>query len=189
MEFWSPDKRFGLRIGAETATKLLDLCARARGCEVAGILVGYYTDAHSCAIVTDASGLPEDSTAGHSWVHRGIKGLQEWLSALWQKRVRQYYLGEWHFHPGAAPDPSDVDARQLNEIAGSQKYRCPEPVLLIIGGTPAADWTARAFVFANGKNSVELCGHAAKSNAHHEQDAPQCPDAPGRGNHEAKENA
>jgi hypothetical protein len=86
---------------------------------------------------------------------RGTSGLQGLLNRFW-RREHQYYLGEWHFHPDASPVPSRVDNRQLAEIARDLQYRCPEPVLLIIGRSPPTRWDAAAFVFLRGRGRVPL---------------------------------
>jgi hypothetical protein len=106
------------------------------------------------AFVSDASRAPGDSKSGTTWFYRGIAGLQAWLYRLWDKE--RYYLGEWHSHPGARPFPSDTDLRQIREIAESPKYNCPEPVLLIVGGRPTADWQIGVYVAPRTRSLVEL---------------------------------
>ena len=96
-----------------------------------------------------------DSRSGRTWFVRGIRGLQKTIDRLWT-RQHEYYLGEWHFHPGGAPDPSQTDIEQVQEIAYSEQYHCPEPVLLIIGGEPSGKWSARSFVFPRHRAYTEL---------------------------------
>lgn len=155
LEFWSDDCRFGLRVFVEQTSQILRLCIDAKGNEVGGVLAGFYTVAHDCAVVKAISSLPADSRSGKTWFNRGVRGLQVWLDLLWH-RQRYYYLGEWHFHPNGVPVPSQVDAEQMKGIACSERYRCPEPVLLIIGGDPLADWTAKAYVFPREHDPAEL---------------------------------
>jgi hypothetical protein len=76
------------------------------------------------------------------------------LEKLWPKK--DYYLGEWHFHPHAAAEPSGTDIGQMIEISTSTKYRCPEPLLLILGGDPNGSWHIRVFVFPRGATLLEL---------------------------------
>lgn len=154
-EFWSADRRFGLRVGEQAAARLLQFAVRSDRKETGGILVGFYTEALDCAVVTAVSGPPADSQSTKTWFARGVRGLQRWLERLWRTEG-DYYLGEWHAHPGSAPDPSPRDIEQMKQIATSELYRCPEPVLLIIGGDPQRHCEARAFVFPHGKGPDEL---------------------------------
>ncbi len=146
IEFWSADHQYGLQISEKDVSKILSACRQSVNEETGGILVGYYNAVHNCALVTAASGAPPDSKSGHTWFERGISGLQVWLNSLWNKK-KQYYLGEWHFHPYSEPAVSLRDVTQLSDIASAESYHCPEPVLLIVGGDPQAVWTTRAFVF------------------------------------------
>lgn len=130
-------------------------CRDAGEVETGGILIGRYTERHDCAVVDHVTGPTEDSRATRTRFRRGTAGLQKLLDRLW-RRERRYYLGEWHFHPGAASEPSSVDRRQLRSIARDPGYSCPEPILLIIGGNPSGDWTATAFVFPRGNQSIRM---------------------------------
>jgi integrative and conjugative element protein (TIGR02256 family) len=151
--FRSLDGRFGLRLRTRDLRAILGHCKVAGSNETGGILAGRYSSNLDCAVVHHASAPPNDSRAGRTWFNRGIRGLQSWLDGLW--RSRRYYLGEWHYHPGAAPDPSRTDEEQMASIAGSVDYKCPEPILLIIGGDPNGAWAARAFVYV-GSRLIEL---------------------------------
>ncbi|MFQ5829402.1 MAG: Mov34/MPN/PAD-1 family protein [Candidatus Methylomirabilia bacterium] len=157
IEFWSSDRRFGVRFGEEEIQSIRDLCMAANRGETGGILIGFYTERHDCAVVTAVTGPTSDSRVGRTWFYRGVRGLQNLLDRLWHRR-RHYYLGEWHFHPGAVPHPSPVDVDQLKQIAASQEYRCPEPVLLVVGGDPAAHWSMRSYVFPGGQDPLPLTG-------------------------------
>jgi integrative and conjugative element protein (TIGR02256 family) len=77
--------------------------------------------------------------------------LKKILKARWEKK--QYYLGEWHFHPNASPNPSGQDKRQLMEIANNASYNCPEPIMIIIGGT-STKYALEAFMAR--RNSQEI---------------------------------
>lgn len=155
LTFRSEDARFGVSIPRRVLGEILEHCAAAGGAETGGVLIGEYTQQHDCAIVHLATGPTTDSVATRTTFRRGIAGLQALLNRLWH-RQRRYYLGEWHFHPGGTPDPSDVDRAQLRAISEDPDYRCPEPVLLIVGGEPTRAWKAAAFVFPQGKRAVTL---------------------------------
>ena len=152
---WSGDRRFGLQVKDPFVKRMLDECGKAYPEETGGILIGYYTPEHDCAVVTELSGPPDDSVQRMRVFHRGIQGLQVWVNALWRKK-RHFYIGEWHFHPGGPPLPSGDDSAQMEELSADRKLRCPEPILLIIGGDPKADWTAAGFVYPIGNGRVPL---------------------------------
>jgi integrative and conjugative element protein (TIGR02256 family) len=152
--FQSGDERFGLKIRGEELRKVLKYCIEAEPLETGGILVGSYSEDHAVAFVSDVSKAPRDSRGGETWFYRGIQGLQSWLFRLWN--TDRYYLGEWHFHPGAKPIPSDRDLRQIKEIAESPTYCCPEPVLLIIGGWADSAWEVGVYVSPRGRALTEL---------------------------------
>lgn len=155
LEYWSEDKKFGLRISQQNLDNLLQLCGSAGNHETGGLLVGFYNEVHSCAIVTGISKSPPDSRTGRIWFERGIRGLQQWLDTLWLQK-QHFYLGEWHFHPQADPTVSQDDIEQMQQISQSKLYQCPEPVLLIIGGSPPKHWNAKGYVFPLNSPFIEL---------------------------------
>jgi integrative and conjugative element protein (TIGR02256 family) len=155
VEFSSGNGRFGLRLPHELVERMRLLCAKAGRRETGGILVGYYTEDLRTAVVTEVTAAPADSTAGFTRFYRGVRGLHAYLLRLWTRR-RHYYLGEWHFHPFAAPIPSGTDRLQMREIAGTPSYHCPEPILVILGGNPKGDWHLSAHVFVRDGESSEL---------------------------------
>jgi integrative and conjugative element protein (TIGR02256 family) len=114
IEFWSEDRAFGLKVPSRALSRVLELSRRAAPKVTGGVLVGYYTEAQDCAVVTEVSGAPPDSRSGKNFFVRGTAGLQWWLNGLWRKE-RRFYLGDWHSHPGEAPRVSPTD------IAHSEK--------------------------------------------------------------------
>ena len=125
---------------------MLNWCKEASGMETGGILLGLYSADLKRAEISRAIGPTSDSSSGQTWFVRGIKGLNRLLRRLWIVR-KDYYLGEWHYHPNASPTPSNVDISQLEMIARSKKYSCPEPILVIVGGDPRGHWTMSVTVF------------------------------------------
>lgn len=153
LEFWSENRTLGVRIGSDTLMRILESCRRSDPEETGGILVGYYTETLDCAVVTDASERPPDSRSGRTRFVRGTAGLQRWLDGLWRRSNRRYYLGEWHYHPGGKPEPSPTDKRQMERIAGSASYKCPEPMLLLVGGSASDRCDVGIFVFVEGREA------------------------------------
>ncbi len=163
LEHWSEDLRFGLCVGDASVKLMLEECVRARSRETGGILIGHYSDGHDCAIVDRITSPSIDSKFGSTWFYRGVNGLQRMLDHYW-RQGEGFYLGEWHFHPSAAPTPSPKDHNSMRRIAGSYLYNCPEPVLFIIGGDPHGRWSTSATVFPRGKTPAVLAAatHAGK---------------------------
>lgn len=145
----SSDCRFGLTLDEKQLRKMLEYAKVAIPNETGGILVGQYSRSLDMAILHDVSSPPVDSRAGTTWFQRGFKGLSSWLKRLWKSNT--HYIGEWHFHPFAQPDPSGVDRTQIREISQQTTYQCKVPILLILGGDPSGTWLVRAFVIADGE--------------------------------------
>ena len=149
-EFRSADGSFGLVIGDAQMTKMRERCARAHPLETGGILIGCYNEGHDTALVSRVTESPADSKSGPTTFRRGTRGLQGLLKALWSRG--EYYLGEWHYHPGASARPSSTDTRQMQAIAGDDDIGCPEPVLVILGAEDAVS----THVFPRGRRTVQL---------------------------------
>lgn len=131
-QYWSNDRRFGVRIPADVVNELHRFCISSDGCETGGILIGRYSEDMRCAEVTEVSGPPEDSRRSRSWLFRGIMGLADRLRHCWDRR-REYYLGDWHFHLSGDLAESLIDITAMVKISRSERTDCPEPVSLIIG--------------------------------------------------------
>jgi len=143
--FRTAERLFEVRLGQNALDQMLDLCRRSGRLETGGVLVGRYSSDHRVAHVEMATGPGSDSRAGGTWLVRGVRGLQNVLDTMWSLK-RGYYVGEWHFHPGAAPSPSGRDVAQMRHIAQSDQYQCPEPLLIIIGGDPDGSYSLHAEV-------------------------------------------
>lgn len=155
MEMWSEDRRFGLILEDSLLRIALKECAESNSLETGGILVGYYTAVHDCAVVTRIGAVPQDSVRLRLSFQRGTHGIQAWIDRLWREK-RHHYLGEWHFHSGGAPIPSSTDIEQMQKLSMDKKLSCPEPILFIIGGDPNTECTVAAFVYPVGRECVPL---------------------------------
>ena len=153
--FTSPDGRFAVSIAAGVLDRILAQCRTARGRETGGVIVGHYSEDRGTALVEGISTVPPDSRHGRFSFYRGVQGLKAWLDTLWG-RGAGYYLGEWHFHPYASASPSRTDRQQMLEIAGSERYRCPEPILVVVGGNPAGKYELSVTVFTRGGVTTTL---------------------------------
>lgn len=130
MKYVNKEKNFNIFISKVLIVTITEICKNASPNETGGILIGYYSsDLRSAHIINIKQ--TDDSTFGRTWFNRGVKGLKSTLINCWTDN--QYYLGEWHFHPGNSPSPSRTDIKQMYNICNSTKFNCPEPILLIIG--------------------------------------------------------
>ncbi len=156
LELRSYDRRLGITLRSAQLQELRRLCEGSWPLETGGILIGYYTPTHNMAIVTCVAPPTPDSHGSATTFFRGWRGLRELLSRFWfrEPEQRRYYLGEWHFHPGAVPLPSPEDHSQMHDIAETTAYHCPEPVLLIVGGGPKRGWCLSVHVYR--RNAAEL---------------------------------
>jgi integrative and conjugative element protein (TIGR02256 family) len=143
--FESDDKRFGIHFTNELIEEMYNYCRTSGDYETGGILIGYYTPDLKCSVVTKVEGPPRDSIFERATFVRGIYGIQKLISQLWKKK-KQYYLGEWHFHPGGSVFPSEMDILQMETISNSKKWNCPEPNLTIVG----ANGEIGSYIFVRG---------------------------------------
>lgn len=148
LDFQSADGRFALSIPKDAVEELLEFCRNAKNVETGGIIIGRYSEDQAIAVVDQVTGPPPDSKHLFARFLRGVHGLQELLNRVWSKRERQFYLGEWHYHPLPNPTPSADDVAQMQEIANSPKYACPEPILLIVAGPSARGWLLSANIYS-----------------------------------------
>lgn len=130
--YFNEEDTFGVEINEEMVTDIYNMCKGSYPKETGGILIGNYCVNQKCAIVSIVTGPPEDSKHGKTWFHRGTKGLQKLLDKVWESDGT-FYLGEWHYHPGAAPTPSLHDVAEMKKISKNKAYNCPEPILIIVG--------------------------------------------------------
>ena len=77
--------------------------------------------------------------------------MKKILDLAWDQG--QYYLGEWHYHPNVSSTPSKTDKKQMIILSQDSKLKCPEPILIIVGGYQD-HWNVNARVFANNQEIV-----------------------------------
>lgn len=148
---------YAVRLTAASRQQMERECAQAEDVETGGILVGHYTADESTAIITEALQPPKDSARGRSWFHRGVAGLRGLLAKRWENQRRTYYIGEWHYHPASIVEPSGDDLAQMYGINADPRYRCREPIMVIIGeARDGGERPMRAFVFPRGKAHLEF---------------------------------
>lgn len=153
----TPCGGYALRLTTASWEQIDRECARSGDVETGGVLVGHYTGDESTAVITEALPPPKDSARGRSWFHRGVAGLRGLLAKRWESRRRTYYVGEWHYHPASVVEPSGDDLAQMYGINAEPRYRCKEPIMVIVGrARDGGDRPVRAFVFPRGESHLEF---------------------------------
>lgn len=142
--------RFQAVLSQTLLSAMQNLCAESANLETGGILIGHYTRTHHTAVITRLIGPPSDSRKESASFFRGTTGLGNLLESLWPKQ--EYYLGEWHYHPGGKTQPSYQDRRQMQSISEDPKVHCPEPLLIILSD----DDNPAAYVFPRLQEPVYL---------------------------------
>jgi proteasome lid subunit RPN8/RPN11 len=155
VERWiAPDSDVTVEIPASCLEAMIDLCTAADSLETGGILAGT-TLKETTALIIRARDPPRDSTQGPMMFHRGTERVDEWLREA-RDSMGIHYLGEWHYHPSTSPDLSRPDRAQMNEIASTESYGCPHPIMFIIGGHASEQFAVRAYLFHRDRNHEEL---------------------------------
>ncbi len=144
--FVAGSPRVEVRLAQEAFITIRDQAIASRE-ETGGILIGRYEGDGNTAVVTVASTRSTDSSSGRAWFQRGVVGLKELLRTRWTRG--EYYLGEWHSHPGGSPDPSGPDLREMRAVSRDVSYRCPRPILIIAGISSGFAVTLSASVLAD----------------------------------------
>jgi integrative and conjugative element protein (TIGR02256 family) len=134
---------------------MCDLCQQSGGKETGGLLVGLYNEACDCAVISQIMPPPRDSRFGNTWFERGISGIRSNLIRF-RKEESSYYLGEWHYHPNSNARPSPQDRFQMKSTDLRSAFICPEPILLIIGGSARIGWSTSVWVFPESQTEIEL---------------------------------
>lgn len=135
--YLSADAVLAVSLVDDAWRSIVDRCITAGRSETGGILIGRYTEWRDRAEVLEVTGPPRDSRFWPFAFWRGIRGLRALLAARW-KDEGTYYLGEWHYHPYMSAKPSGTDVAQMRLFASDPAYRCPKPVLIVVGADPSA---------------------------------------------------
>lgn len=148
MKFEAGNKNLFVDVPEHVYEKILTMCIDASTNETGGILIGYYSANLKGAYICDATKQTTDSVSRPCSFERGIRGLKKLIIKYWGDK--QYYLGEWHFHPQNSPRPSSQDVNEMIGISHNDKFKCPEPILLIIG-QKRSEYNISLNIFINDK--------------------------------------
>ena len=131
--FFQDDSRFyNINLSKEAYEQMLCYCNKANTYETGGILIGNYSSNQATANILQITPPPKNSKHSKYNFHRGSSGLKGFLDTVWNQG--KYYLGEWHYHPKASAIPSHTDLKQMFALSNDKNLKCPEPILIIIGG-------------------------------------------------------
>lgn len=135
---------------AVPASAMRDLRRRARQAlpnETGGTLVGRYSKNLRVACVERVIGVRAGGRQGRSWFYRPPDSIDGQLAEIFAKSGgRTYYLGEWHSHPGARPQPSPTDLNTLIGLARSRSVATDTPILIVAGGNLARSGSIACFI-------------------------------------------
>ncbi|WP_269317797.1 Mov34/MPN/PAD-1 family protein [Exiguobacterium sp. KJ 601] len=154
LNFTSENQKLKVVIPNIVLDEIHILCTSSYPNETGGILVGFYNEQYNSAIISKLIPPPSDSKSGPTWFIRGINGVKKKLDQLWYNE-KEYYIGEWHYHPGSSSNLSNQDIKQMSEISNNDNYKCPEPILLIVGGE-YKNWEYSTYVFPKNNKLIHL---------------------------------
>lgn len=127
--------------------------------ETGGVLMGYLEG--RVAIVTRMTGPGPNAIRTPTRIERDVAYVQSQVElAIAELGAKGLYIGEWHSHIQADPEPSGQDIRSMVGIANAPNYATTCPVMLIAGFDPKAKKcaTVKAWAFpAEGRaHQIEL---------------------------------
>ncbi len=144
LHFREEEFGFMVEFNKDIVNQMLNLCENSFPNETGGILIGKYSIDNSSALIKKITPAPKDSEHKRFSFVRGVAGLESILNKEWKKG--RYYLGEWHYHPSASSYPSQKDKNQMLKISQDIDIKCPEPILIIIGGNKE-NWTINVSMY------------------------------------------
>lgn len=109
--------------------------------ETGGVLLGWRSPGHIC--VTNMVGPGPAARHDKASFDPDAEWQATQIAQLYAESGRRLsYLGDWHTHPGATPNPSARDRQTLRTIARHPPARCPQPVMVILGQPRPDQWVA-----------------------------------------------
>ena len=113
-----------------------------------GLLLGQFDSACRVAWVSQATGLPQGSTASPLNMNLDMADVRDFLQTRRSQSGGLLTLtGFWHTHLGGSAAPSETDLATMREITASPEWRSAPALLLVLGvpadgsaGEPASPW-------------------------------------------------
>ena len=133
----SPSGYCSVEITEDAMKKILRIADKAHPHEGGTALYGHYSNDGKVAFIEGVAPESKDSAGSRFRFKRGASGLAAFFHRLFERsRGEQFYVGEFHSHPGGAPSPSHTDDETQFSIACDTESRCEAPVLVLVGGSP-----------------------------------------------------
>lgn len=154
IHFQDEYQRYNVNLNYKCYRQMLYCSDKANPYETGGILIGNYSPNLETANILQITPPPKNSTHKKHSFHRSSTELKRILDSAWDQGY--YYLGEWHYHPNYSAIPSNVDIKQMIDFSKNKNLKCPEPILVIIGGNKNG-WEITVSVFSDGKYICLKC--------------------------------
>lgn len=149
--FQDNSRLYSINLSKEAYKQMLCYCNKANPYETGGVLIGNYSSNQAVANILQITPPPKNSKHAKCNFHRGSSGLKKVLDEVWKQG--QYYLGEWHYHPNASSLPSSLDRSQMIRLSQDKRLNCPEPILIIIGGSKD-NWNLNVRLYVNNQEII-----------------------------------
>ncbi len=136
--------------------------------ETGGILLGYIDDNRQ-AVVLRVTGPGPQASRSASHFEKDVQFIQSQVdTAASELGDRGSYIGEWHSHLEASPQPSAIDVRSLVGIVHAPNYLTRCPVMLIAGLAPddGRVHNIRSWVFPVGGRMYAVPNEATSGKKH-----------------------
>jgi integrative and conjugative element protein (TIGR02256 family) len=116
----------------------------ADSCEAGGMLLGRVLLNEVDVIIDRATGPTHEDRASRFSFFRPFWLAQKIVNDAWKRsRGTQVYLGEWHTHPEAIPQPSGTDLANWQNIRSRSKHAVDELIFAIVGIEATRVWSIR----------------------------------------------
>lgn len=120
----------------EARDTIVSIAESSPEAETGGILIGFVDELRR-AVVLRATGPGPKAENSKTLFSRDVEYVQAELErATTELGPRGGYIGEWHSHLEANPQPSALDIESLSGIAVAPNYLTRCPVMIIAGVDP-----------------------------------------------------
>jgi integrative and conjugative element protein (TIGR02256 family) len=131
-----------LFLAPDLGRRFIQDASRHRPLETGGVLLGRRTE-DGARLVTYAIDAGDQARRTRTSFEPDYRWQQARMLEVYDRLSDLEYLGDWHSHPGGRAFPSRTDVTLLASIRAATMARCPDPVIVILGGR--RQWRFRAF--------------------------------------------
>lgn len=150
-------RRYSVAVRKRCLTEMLRMAREHQAAEIGSALCGCYSSDGRRAVVMGMTPVPPDSHSSTRAFVRGVVGLAEFFRDLFARsRGRRHYVGEWHSHPNAPPQPSAIDWARQRELAEDPAMECAECILIVVGGNLEQDPRLGVYVHSRERGQIAL---------------------------------